>query len=60
MEYKVSVIVTLYNYRKYIKDAIKSFLDQDFIDSEMIIVDDASTDMPQDVIAPFLSVYTRY
>jgi len=60
MEYKVSVIVTLYNYRKYIKDAIKSFLDQDFIDSEMIIVDDASTDMPQYVIAPFLSDRVRY
>jgi glycosyltransferase involved in cell wall biosynthesis len=60
MEYKVSVIVTLYNYRKYVTDTVKSFLDQDFADSEMIIVDDASTDKPQDIINPFLSDRIRY
>jgi len=41
---KVSVITTLYNYELYIGACIKSFLDQDFPDSEMIVVDDHSTD----------------
>jgi len=60
MEYKVSVVVTLYNYKKYIVDCINSFIKQDFNDSEMVIVDDASTDNPQDVIKPFLSDRIRY
>lgn len=57
---KVSVITTLYNYRSYIADAIKSFLKQSLQDSEMIIVDDASTDFPMDVIQPFISERVKY
>jgi len=57
---KVSVITTLYNYREYIGDCIESFLDQDFKDSEMIIVDDCSTDNPLEVIDPYLSERVRY
>ena len=40
----ISVITTLYNYSDYIVDCITSFLKQDLIDSEMIIIDDYSTD----------------
>ncbi|MHA2023959.1 MAG: glycosyltransferase family 2 protein [Candidatus Thorarchaeota archaeon] len=57
---KVSVITTLYNYRRYITECIQSFLQQDFSDSEMIIVDDASTDNPYDVIKPHESKRVRY
>jgi len=53
--FKVSVITTLYNYRKYIHKTIKSFLKQDFNDSEMIIVDDASTDNPYKIIKKYES-----
>ena len=54
-KFKVSVITTLYNYRRYITETIKSFLKQDFIDSEMIIVDDCSTDNPYKVIKSYKS-----
>jgi len=56
----ISVITTLYNYGKYIKDTIKSFLKQDFDDSEMIIVDDASTDNPEKVISKYICDKIRY
>lgn len=57
---KVSVITTLFNYRHYVGDAISSFLKQDFQDSEMIIVDDASTDNPLPVIEPYLGERVKY
>lgn len=47
---KISVITTLYNYRHYLEDCIKSFLDQNFLESEMIIVNDGSTDSPNKVM----------
>ena len=56
----VSVITTLYNYRKFITEAIISFKQQDFADSEMIIVDDASVDDPYQVIKPYISNKIKY
>jgi glycosyltransferase involved in cell wall biosynthesis len=57
---KVSVITTLYNYRNYIEECIKSFIEQDFDDCEMIIVDDASTDNPYEVIEKYVSDKLTY
>ena len=57
---KVSVITTLYNYRNYIGDCIQSFLDQNFEDSEMIIVDDASTDDPYEIIKRYKDKRVKY
>lgn len=57
---RVSVITTLYNYSNYIGCAIKSFLSQEFSDSEMIVVDDASKDNPYPVIKRMLSEKVRY
>ena len=57
---KVSVITTLFNYRDYIKQCIKSFLKQNFPEAEMIIVDDASTDHPYDVIKKYESDNVKY
>lgn len=57
---KVSVITTLYNYRMYIGECIESFLAQDFIDSEMIIVDDCSTDNPYSVVGDYECERVRY
>lgn len=57
---KVSVITTLYNYKNYIEDCIKSFLNQDFPESEMIIVDDASIDNPYKAIKQYESKRIRY
>jgi len=50
---RVTVVTTLYNYKRYIGPAIKSFLSQDIKDSEMIVVDDSSTDNPYSVIRKF-------
>jgi len=58
--FKVSVITTLYNYRNYVEDCIKSFLNQDFKESEMIIVDDASTDNPYKVIKEYEGERLKY
>jgi O-antigen biosynthesis protein len=57
---KVTVITTLYNYRDYVKQAIKSFLNQSFDDAEMVIVDDASKDNPYKVIKKYESERLRY
>lgn len=46
----VSVVVTSYNYQKYIKDTIISVLNQTFKDWEMIVIDDASTDASVKII----------
>jgi glycosyltransferase involved in cell wall biosynthesis len=56
----VSVVVTLYNYRNYIGEAIESFLKQNFDDSEMVIVDDGSQDDPYEVIGKYESDRVRY
>ncbi len=46
----LSIIVTSYNHEKYIGAAIKSLLDQNFKDFELIVVDDASSDDSLEVI----------
>jgi glycosyltransferase involved in cell wall biosynthesis len=49
----VSVIITSYNYAHYIGEAISSVLTQDFPSFELIVVDNASTDNTDDVVAAF-------
>jgi glycosyltransferase involved in cell wall biosynthesis len=40
----VSIIITTYNRRAFLKEALLSVLDQDYQDKEIIIIDDGSTD----------------
>jgi len=56
-KYTVSVIVTTFNRRKYIKRAIDSILNQTFKDYEIIIIDDGSTDATEKIIFPLLKVH---
>ena len=57
---KVSVIVPLFNYARYIKENISSIINQTHTDWELIIIDDDSRDNPLSVITPFLSEKIRY
>ncbi len=48
-----SVIIPLYNKRKYIYKAVQSVLSQSLTDFELIIVDDGSTDKSLDIVRSF-------
>ena len=46
----VSICVPTYNGADYLRDCIESLLDQSYIDTEILIVDDGSTDGSLDII----------
>ncbi|PCI09803.1 hypothetical protein COB72_05440 [bacterium] len=54
---RVSVIIPSYNHSRYIAQAIRSVLDQDVDDLELVIVDDGSTD---ESVAVIRSVFEQY
>jgi len=47
---KVSVLIPAYNEEKYIADALKSVLNQDFEDVEIIVINDGSEDRTKEII----------
>jgi glycosyltransferase involved in cell wall biosynthesis len=49
----ISIILTSYNHGKYISQAIKTVLEQDFKDFELLILDDQSTDNSVEIIKGF-------
>ena len=50
----VSVLMTVYNREQYVATAIESVLAQSFIDFELIIVDDGSSDRSAEIIQYFV------
>lgn len=53
MEYKVSVIVPVYNVEKYIEKCILSILSQSYKNYELILINDGSTDSSLDIILKY-------
>lgn len=51
---KISIIMPAYNVETYISRSIESVLEQTFIDWELIIIDDGSTDQTAKVVAEFV------
>jgi len=51
---KVNVLMPVYNGEKYLEEAIKSILDQTFIDFKFIIIDDGSIDKSVEIIKSFI------
>ena len=49
----VSVILPNYNGEKFLKESIKSVLEQSYSNVELIIVDDGSTDNSRNIIESF-------
>lgn len=56
-DFKVSIIITSYNQKKYLVEAIESVLDQTFKPYEIIIADDASRDGSHEVIQEYINKY---
>jgi glycosyltransferase involved in cell wall biosynthesis len=52
----VSVIITCYNYGRYLDTCLSSVIAQTYKDYEIVVIDDGSTDNTQDVIEPYLSM----
>lgn len=55
--YKVSVIVTIYNREKYLRDCVSSLFEQTLDDVEFVFVDDASTDNSISVLKQTIEQY---
>ena len=49
----VSIIITCYNYGRFVSNAIASALDQSYKNVEVVVVNDGSTDHSHDVISQF-------
>ena len=50
----ISIITTLYNYKQYLPELAKSVFDQEYRDWEWIIVDDCSTDDPNEILTKLI------
>ena len=50
---KISIIMSVYNGEKYLREAIESILNQTFADFEFIIVNDGSTDSSLEIIQSY-------
>lgn len=55
-ESRLSVIIPVYNAERYLAEAIRSVLDQDYDDLEIVVVDDGSTDCSVEVAQRFKEI----
>jgi len=50
---KVTVLMSIYNGEKYLKEAVDSILNQTFKDFEFLIIDDGSTDRSLEILESY-------
>src|SRR5436853_3004216 len=50
---RVSIIINNYNYGRFLRDAIDSALGQGYPNTEVVVVDDGSSDDSRDIIASY-------
>lgn len=60
MEPFFSIVIPSYNRAQFIGKAIESVLEQTFIDWELLIVDDGSTDNTKEVVAAYTDTRIKY
>ena len=53
MNPKVSVMISVYNEEKYLREAIKSILNQTFTDFKFIIINDGSKDKTREILESY-------
>ena len=58
-EYKISIIMPVYNTEQYFDRCIQSVLDQSYKNIELIVVDDCSPGNIRDMIQEYLALDTR-
>ena len=56
---KLSIIVPIYNVEKYLDKCIKSLLDQDFKNYEILLINDGSTDNSEALCLKYANKYKK-
>ena len=56
---KVSIVMSVYNGEKYLKNSIESILDQTYKDFEFLIIDDCSSDKTVDILKEYQALDRR-
>ena len=56
MNADVSIVITNYNYSKYIQRCLRSCINQKYVNHDVIVVDDCSTDNSIEKLSPFLKI----
>ncbi len=59
MEYKISIILPVYNGEKYIAKSIRSIISQSFQDWELLVIDDGSIDSTENIVLNFCNKDSR-
>lgn len=57
---KISVIITSFNAAKFLSKALDSFLEQNYSDKELLIIDDISTDGTHEIIAAYQEKFPQF
>lgn len=57
---KISVIITAFNAAKFLPHAIDSFLEQNYDDKELVIIDGISTDSTHEIIASYQKRFPHF